>query len=65
MSFFGRSNEKPQKKSRIERARTPEAPEPSGDTEEEFGLFELWPNTPPGEVSRVPTVLEFVSPTRS
>ena len=65
MSLFGHSHEKPQTKSRTERAHTPEPPEPSSDVEEEFGLFELWPKTPPGEVNRVPTVMESVSPTRS
>ena len=65
MSLFGRSHEKPPKKTKIERARSPEVPEPTEDIEEEFGLFELWPNTPPGEVTRVPTVMESVFQIRS
>ena len=65
MPLFGRSHEKPEKKKRIARARTPEAPEPAGDAEERFGLFELWPNTPPDEATRVSTVIESVSLTRS
>ena len=61
MSLFGRSHEKQEKKAKIARARTPEASEPAGDSEEKFGLFELWPNTPSGEATRVPTVMESVS----
>ena len=65
MPRFGRSHEEPEKRTRIGRARTPEAPKPAGDTEEEYGLFELWPDTPPGEATKVPTVMELVLPSRS
>ena len=61
MPLFGRSGEKPEKKRRVDRARTPEPPRPSDESEEQFGLFELWPNTPPGEATRVATVLESAS----
>ena len=65
MPRFGRSHQEPEKKTRISCARTPEAPKPAGDTEEEYGLFELWPDTPPGEATKVPTMMESVSPSRS
>ena len=65
MPLFGRSVEKPPKKTRSARARTPEASGSARDTEERFGLFELWPDTPPGEASRVSTVMESVSLSQS
>ena len=65
MPRFGRSHQEPEKKTRIGCARTPEAPKPAGDTEEEYGLFELWPDTSPGEATKVPTMMESVSPSRS
>ena len=58
MPLFGRSGEKPERKKRVHRARTPEPARLPEESEEQFGLFELWPNTPPGEATRVPTVLE-------
>lgn len=63
--FFGRSREEPEKQTRIGSARTPEAPEPADNSEEEYGLFELWPDRPPGEATQVPTVMEFVLPSQS
>ena len=58
MPLFGRSDERPERRSRVDRARAPEAPRPAGEADEHFGLFELWPNTPPAEAVRVPTVME-------
>lgn len=61
MPLFGRSERKPEKKERTTRARTPEPPQPAAPEEERFGLFELWPNTPLGETTKVPTVLDIVA----
>lgn len=38
---------------------TPEQKGPAVDLfEEHIGLFELWPNTPSGELEKIPTTLE-------
>lgn len=61
MPLFGRSDKIPEPRTSVRRARTPEPPATAGETEEPFGLFELWPNTPSGEASRVPTVMDIVA----
>ncbi len=66
MPLFGRSEKKPEKKTRTQRAGTPDTPRQSAgetpESEERFGLFELWPNTPLGEnPSKLPTVMDIVA----
>lgn len=61
MPLFGSSGKKSEKQSgRTQRASIPESAQSSG-TEERFGLFELWPGTPPGEASKVETVMDIVA----
>lgn len=67
-SLFNRSgkNKKPDyeeeqgssTRSRLRRSRTPEPKDAADGESEQFGLFELWPNSPPGESEKIPTTLE-------
>ena len=63
MAFFDRWDRKAEKPTRTHGTRAADCPYSGERVETElFGLFELWPDTPPGEdPSKVPTVLDIVA----
>ncbi|MCJ1270553.1 hypothetical protein MMC22_010450 [Lobaria immixta] len=48
-------------RSRRRRSRTPEPKDATESGSEQSGLFELWPNSPPGESEKIPTTLDIVA----